>query len=147
MTFGCPSSSPKHIVFRFHETILSFGEPGSLLYKWTKKKQCFFPLVSNLHFPPLLGVALAGLLIGLGWCRQLWKVGGRSGLVVAWDLGQLFWLKSSGMKSVENALQDLPWRHETSTMNEDVDFPAESGDFPPCHVSFQAGVFIEIKAF
>ena len=30
MTFGCPSSPPKRIVFRFHETILSFGEPGSL---------------------------------------------------------------------------------------------------------------------
>ena len=27
---GCPSSPPKCIAFRFHETILSFGEPGSL---------------------------------------------------------------------------------------------------------------------
>ena len=81
------------------------------------KKTMFCSLVSNLHFPPLLGVALAGLLIGLGWCRQLWKVGGRSGLVVAWDLGQLFWLKSSAMKSVDQALQNLPQRHETSTMD------------------------------
>ena len=32
MTFGCPSSPPKRIVFSFHETILSFGEPGSLGY-------------------------------------------------------------------------------------------------------------------
>ena len=30
---GCPSkrNAGKRIVFRFHETILSFGEPGSLL--------------------------------------------------------------------------------------------------------------------
>ena len=27
---GCPSSPPKCKIFRFHETILRFGEPGSL---------------------------------------------------------------------------------------------------------------------
>ena len=30
MSKGCPSSPPKHKVLRLHETILSFGEPGSL---------------------------------------------------------------------------------------------------------------------
>ena len=43
MSKGCPITETKRIVFRFHETILSFGEPGSLGYsklryqdgKWT----------------------------------------------------------------------------------------------------------------
>ena len=35
MSKGCTSSPPKRKVFRFHETILSFGEPGSLgKFKW-----------------------------------------------------------------------------------------------------------------
>ena len=34
MMKGCPSSPPKCIVFRFHETILSFGKPGSLRNVW-----------------------------------------------------------------------------------------------------------------
>ena len=90
---GCPSLSPKHIVFRFHETILSFGEPGSLPYKWTKKKQYFFH-----WFPTFTSRRGSGTGRAPHWSWLVpstvegrWLHGsGRSGL------GQQFWLKSSG---------------------------------------------------
>ena len=51
---GCPSLSPKRIVFRFPMKLFSVSvSQDPCPTKGPKKKQCFFPLVSNLHFPPL----------------------------------------------------------------------------------------------